>query len=102
MYANEDYFPNILKPLFSILQLYSGVYMNNVVSLIVFLAPVYALNLSIDVFAEVLVVMAMNTLMTALTGFRTTFPRWLGFVVVLFYPVSLASTYLLTYGLGWP
>ncbi|KAH6829132.1 hypothetical protein C2S53_013280 [Perilla frutescens var. hirtella] len=44
--------------------LYSGVYMNNVVSLIVFLGPVYVLNLSIDVFAEVLVVMAMNTLMT--------------------------------------
>ena len=82
--------------------LYSGVYMNNVVSLIVFLGPVYVLNLSIDVFAEVLVVMAMNTLMTGLTGFRTTFPRWLGYVALLLYPVSLASTYVLTDVLGWP
>lgn len=84
------------------MQLYSGVYMSNVVSLIVFLGPVYALNLSIDVFAEVLVVMTINTLMTALTGFRTTFPRWFGYAVVLLYPVSLASTYVLTYVLGWP
>ncbi|XP_057764343.1 sodium/calcium exchanger NCL2-like [Salvia miltiorrhiza] len=82
--------------------LYNSVYMNNVVSLIVFLAPVYALNLSVDVFAEVLVVITMNTVMTALTGFRTSFPRWLGYVVLLLYPVSLASTYVLTYVLGWP
>ncbi|KAG6419217.1 hypothetical protein SASPL_121433 [Salvia splendens] len=54
--------------------LYSSVYMNNVASLIVFLAPVNALNLSVDVFAEVLVVITMNTVMTALTGFRTSFP----------------------------
>ncbi|KAL1537816.1 sodium/calcium exchanger NCL2-like [Salvia divinorum] len=82
--------------------LYSGVYMNNVVSLIVFLAPVYALNLSTDVFVEVLVVIVMNTVMVALTGFRTSFPRWLGYVVVLLYPVTLAATYLLTDVLGLP
>lgn len=75
--------------------------MNNVVSLIGFLAPVYILNLSVDVFAEALVVMTINTLMTVLTGFRTTFPRWSGYVVVMLYPVSLASTYLLTNVLGW-
>lgn len=84
------------------MQLYTTVYMNNVVSLIVFLAPVYALNLSVDVFAEVLVVITMNTVMTALTGFRTSFPSWLGYVVVMLYPVSLALTYVLTYVLGWP
>lgn len=84
------------------MQLYSGVYMNNVVSLIVFLTPVYALNLSTDVLVEVLVVIVMNTGMAALTGFRTTFPRWLGYVVVLLYPVTLAATYLLTDVLGLP
>ncbi|KAG6392017.1 hypothetical protein SASPL_146219 [Salvia splendens] len=82
--------------------LYSGVYMNNVVSLIVFLTPVYALNLSTDVLVEVLVVIVMNTGMAALTGFRTSFPRWLGYVVVLLYPVTLAVTYLLTDVLGLP
>ncbi|KAI3456190.1 hypothetical protein Pfo_012853 [Paulownia fortunei] len=81
--------------------LYGGVYMNNVIGMIVFLAPVYARNLSADVFAEVLVVLIICILMTLLTSFCTTFPRWLGYLVLLLYPISLALVYLLTSVLGW-
>ncbi|KAI3456191.1 hypothetical protein Pfo_012854 [Paulownia fortunei] len=81
--------------------LYGGVYMNNIIGLIVFLAPVYARNLSADVFAEVLVVLIICILMTLLTSFCTTFPRWIGYLVLLLYPISLAVVYLLTSVLGW-
>lgn len=84
------------------MQLYGGVYMNNVISLLVFLAPVYALNLSVDVFAEILVVLTILIFMTLLTSLCTKFPRWLGYIVLLLYPVSLAVIYLLTSVIGWP
>lgn len=76
--------------------------MNNMIGLIVFLAPVYGRNLSADVFAEVLVVLIICILVTLLTSFRTTYPRWMGYLVVLLYPVSLALVYLVTSVLGWP
>ncbi|KAK6124361.1 hypothetical protein DH2020_041854 [Rehmannia glutinosa] len=76
--------------------IYGDVYMNNIIGLIVFLAPVYARNLWADVFAEVLVVLIICILMTLLTSFRTTFARWMGYVVLLLYPISLALVYLFT------
>ncbi|KAL9146274.1 hypothetical protein ABFS82_13G099900 [Erythranthe guttata] len=82
--------------------LYSGVYMNNIIGLIVFLAPVFARNLEADVFAQVAVVLVICIFMTLLTSLRTTFPRWLGCVVLLLYPISLAVVYLLTSVLGLP
>ncbi|KAK4399191.1 Sodium/calcium exchanger NCL1 [Sesamum angolense] len=81
--------------------LYGGVYMNNIIGLIVFLAPVYARNLQADSFAEILVVLIICILMTLLTSFRTTFPRWLGYLVLLLYPISLALIYLVTSVLNW-
>ncbi|KAG8385479.1 hypothetical protein BUALT_Bualt03G0049600 [Buddleja alternifolia] len=82
--------------------LYSGVYMNNIMGMIVFLAPVYARKLSADVFSEVLFVIGICILMTIFTSFRTSYARWMGYVVLLMYPVSLAIVYLLTDVLGWP
>ncbi|KAL8468161.1 hypothetical protein ACS0TY_031414 [Phlomoides rotata] len=82
--------------------LYGGVYMNNVISLLVFLAPVYALNLSVDVFAEIIVVLIILIFMTLLTSLCTKFPRWLGYLVLTLYPASLAFIYLLTSVIGWP
>ncbi|KAK6133481.1 hypothetical protein DH2020_032774 [Rehmannia glutinosa] len=73
--------------------LYGGVYMNNIIGLIVFLAPVYARNLSSDVSAEVLVVLMICIVMSIFSSFRTTFPRWTGYVVLLLYPISLATVY---------
>lgn len=81
--------------------IYGGVYMNNIIGLIVFLAPVYARNLSADVFAEVLIVVIICVLMTGFASVRTTFPRWMGYVVLSLYPISLALIYLVTAVLGW-
>ncbi|KAK6124223.1 hypothetical protein DH2020_042059 [Rehmannia glutinosa] len=81
--------------------LYGGVYMNNIVGLIVFLAPVYARNLSADVFAEVVVVVIICILMTLFTSVCTKFSRRMGYFVLLLYPISLALVYLLTSFLGW-
>ncbi|GFP79734.1 nudix hydrolase 15 mitochondrial [Phtheirospermum japonicum] len=81
--------------------LYGGVYMNNIIGLIVFLAPVYARNLTSDVSAEVLVVLLICIVMTIFISFRTTFPRWTGYLVLLLYPISLATVYVLTSVFGW-
>ncbi|KAL0442691.1 UNVERIFIED_CONTAM: Sodium/calcium exchanger NCL2 [Sesamum latifolium] len=81
--------------------LYGGVYMNNIIGLIVFLAPVYARNLQADSFAEIVVVLIICILMTLLASFRTAFPRWLGYLVLLLYPISLALIYLVTSVLNW-
>ncbi|KAK6149986.1 hypothetical protein DH2020_017511 [Rehmannia glutinosa] len=81
--------------------LYGGVYMNNIVGLLVFLAPVYARNLSADVFAEVVVVVIICILMTLFTSVCTKFSRRMGYFVLLLYPISLALVYLLTSFLGW-
>ncbi|KAL2475269.1 sodium/calcium exchanger family protein/calcium-binding EF hand family protein [Abeliophyllum distichum] len=81
--------------------LYSAVYMNNVIGLMVFLAPVYVRNLSSDVSAEVVVLLIICILMTAFTSFCTTFPRWTSYIVLLLYPISLASVYVLTSVFGW-
>lgn len=82
-------------------QLYGGVYMNNIIGLIVFLAPVYAQNLASDVSAEILVVLVICIVMVSFASFNTTFPRWAGYLVLALYPVSLATVYVLTSVLGW-
>ncbi|KZV51104.1 hypothetical protein F511_01896 [Dorcoceras hygrometricum] len=82
--------------------LYGGVFMNNIIGLIVFLTPVYARDLMSNVSAEVLVVLIICIVMTLLTCFRTKYPVWVGYLVLLLYPISLASVYVLTNVLGWP
>ncbi|CAI9783707.1 unnamed protein product [Fraxinus pennsylvanica] len=81
--------------------LYGAVYMNNVIGLIVFLAPVYVRNLSSDVSAEVVVLLVVCILMTLFTSCCTTFHRWTSYIVLLLYPISLASVYVLTSVFGW-
>ncbi|KAL3643492.1 hypothetical protein CASFOL_014307 [Castilleja foliolosa] len=76
--------------------LYGGVYMNNIIGLIVFLAPSFARNLWADVFAEIAVVLVICTMMTIFTSIRTTFSRLTGYLVLLLYPISLALVYLYT------
>ncbi|KAL3851372.1 hypothetical protein ACJIZ3_013254 [Penstemon smallii] len=76
--------------------LYGGVYMNNIIGLIVYLAPVYARNLSSDVSTEIMVVLIICILMTVFTSFRITYTRWMGYLAVLLYPISLGIVYLLT------
>ncbi|GFQ05351.1 hypothetical protein PHJA_002679200 [Phtheirospermum japonicum] len=76
--------------------LYGGVYMNNIIGLIVFLAPSFARHLWADVFAEIVVVLIICIMMALLTSLRTTFTRLTGYLVLLLYPISLALVYLLT------
>ncbi|CAA0817834.1 sodium/calcium exchanger family protein / calcium-binding EF hand family protein [Striga hermonthica] len=76
--------------------LYGGVYMNNIMGLIAFLAPVFLRHLWADVFGEILVVLIVCILMTVLTSMRTMFTRLTGYLVLLLYPISLALVYLLT------
>ncbi|KAH6795384.1 hypothetical protein C2S51_036370 [Perilla frutescens var. frutescens] len=81
--------------------LYGGVFMNNMIGLMPFLAPVYFRNLSSDASAELLVVLLICIIMGIFTGFNTTFPRWTGYLVLIIYPISLAIVYVLTSVLGW-
>ncbi|KZV51103.1 hypothetical protein F511_01895 [Dorcoceras hygrometricum] len=81
--------------------LYGGVFMNNIIGSITFLTPVYARDLISDVSAEVVVVLIICVVMTILTSFRTTFPVWVGYLVLLLYPISLAFVYLLTFVFDW-
>lgn len=83
-------------------QLYGGVFMNNMIGLMPFLAPVYFHNLSSDVSAELLVVLLICIIMGIFTSFNTTFPRWTGYLVLSLYPISLVTVYVLTSVLGWP
>lgn len=75
--------------------------MNNVIGLIVFLAPVYARNLASDVSAELQVVLIICIVMSIFTSFCTTFPHWTGYLVLVLYPISLASVYFLTSVSRW-
>ncbi|XP_073122308.1 sodium/calcium exchanger NCL2-like [Henckelia pumila] len=81
--------------------LYGGVFMNNIIGLIVFLTPVYARDLNSTVSVEVVVVLIICIVMTLLTCLRTTYPIWVGYLVLFLYPISLALVYLLTSVLGW-
>lgn len=83
------------------LQIYNGVFMNNVMGLATFLALVYIKDISWDVSAEVLLVLLICTVMGFLSRFLTKFPLWIGIIAYILYPVSLVFLYVLTTVLGW-
>ncbi|KAL5575309.1 hypothetical protein UlMin_017008 [Ulmus minor] len=82
-------------------EIYTGVFMNNMVGLIIFLSLVFFRNLSWDVSAEVLVVLVICLVMGLCACFITRFPVWTSIVAVLLYPISLLMLYVLTAVLGW-
>lgn len=84
------------------LQIYNGVFMNNVMGLATFLALVYIKDISWDVSAEVLLVLLICTVMGCLSSILTRFPAWIGILAYALYPVSLLLLYVLTEVLGWP
>lgn len=83
------------------LQVYQGVFMNNVMGLATFLALVYIKDITWDVSAEVLVVLLICTLMGTITSFCTKFQFWMCILAYALYPVSLLLLYILTSVLGW-
>ncbi|KAJ0927613.1 putative EF-hand domain pair protein CML [Helianthus annuus] len=82
-------------------QIYSGVFMSNMSSLITFLLTVYIRDLPWDVSAEVLVVLIICGVMGVFTSTRIVFPLWTGYAGYLLYPISLLMLYLLTAIWGW-
>ncbi|KAL5576625.1 hypothetical protein UlMin_018324 [Ulmus minor] len=82
-------------------EIYTGVFMNNMMGLIIFLSLVYFRNLSWDVSAEVLVVLVICLVMGLCACFITRFPVWTSIVAALLYPISLLMLYVLTAVLGW-
>ncbi|PON57406.1 Parvalbumin [Trema orientale] len=82
-------------------EIYNGVFLNNIMGLIILLGLVYLRNLSWNVSVQVLVVLIICTIMGLYTSFCTKFPVWTSIVAFALYPISLLSIYLLTYVFGW-
>lgn len=82
-------------------QIYGGVFMNNIMGLAIFLLLVYIRDLSWDVSAEVLVILIICTAMGLFGSFITKIPFWTCIIVYLLYPISLLLLYILTEVLGW-
>ncbi|XP_077226814.1 sodium/calcium exchanger NCL1-like [Tasmannia lanceolata] len=82
-------------------EIYGAVTMNNILCLAVFLALVYARDLTWDFSAEVLVILIVSIVMGLFGSFRTTFSLWTCFIAFLLYPFSLALVYVLDYVFGW-
>ncbi|KAK4858859.1 hypothetical protein QYF36_023071 [Acer negundo] len=82
-------------------EIYGGVFMNNMMGLVIFLTLVYIRNISWDVSAEVLIVLIICTAMGVFASFSTKFPFWTSIVAYLLYPISLLLLYIFTEVLGW-
>lgn len=82
-------------------QIYGSVFMGNMIGLTTFLLVVYIRDIPVDASAEFLVAIIICTGMGVFTGFRTTFPLWTSYLVILMYPISLVTLYILTTILGW-
>ncbi|XP_074365186.1 sodium/calcium exchanger NCL1-like [Apium graveolens] len=82
-------------------QIYGSVFMSNLISITTFLIVIYVRDIPVDATAEFLVAIVICTGMGLFTSFRTTFPVWTSYLVILLYPVSLVTLYVLTITLGW-
>ncbi|KAK3207018.1 hypothetical protein Dsin_021064 [Dipteronia sinensis] len=82
-------------------EIYGGVFMNNMMGLVIFLMLVYIRNISWDVSAEVLIVLINCTAMGVFASFSKKFPFWTSIVAYLMYPISLLLLFIFTEVLGW-
>ncbi|KAK9152951.1 hypothetical protein Sjap_000431 [Stephania japonica] len=82
-------------------EIYSAVFMNNLVGLAMFLGIVYLRGLVWDFSAEVFIVLVVCLVMGFYTSFNTTFPLWTSLVLYMLYPLSILLLYVLTYFFGW-
>lgn len=76
-----------------VMQIYSGVFMNNVLGFSVLLLLIYVRGMTWEYSAEVLVVVVVCATVGVFTSFRTTFPLWTSFLAYLLYPLSLLLVY---------
>nr|DAD21137.1 TPA_asm: hypothetical protein HUJ06_022600 [Nelumbo nucifera] len=82
-------------------EIYSAVFMNNIVGISIFLVLVYIRGLAWDFSAEVLVVLIVCIVMGLVSGFCNVFPLWTSIVAYLLYPFSLLLVFILIYFFGW-
>ncbi|XP_017222088.1 sodium/calcium exchanger NCL1-like [Daucus carota subsp. sativus] len=82
-------------------QIYGSVFMSNLISLTTFLTVVYIRDIPVAATAEFLVAIVICTVMGVFASFRTAFPLWTSYLVILMYPTSLVTLYVLTSVLGW-
>ena len=75
--------------------------MSNLISLTTFLTVVYIRDIPVAATAEFLVAIVICTVMGVFASFRTAFPLWTSYLVILMYPTSLVTLYVLTSVLGW-
>ena len=92
----SEKFELMISKMYHCLQIYTGVFMNNMVGLIIFLSLVYFRNLAWDVSAEVLVVLVICLVTGLCACFITRFPFWTGVVAVPLYLILLFILYVLT------
>lgn len=74
--------------------------MNNLVCYAVFLAIVYARDLTWEFSSEALVALAVTVIVGLVAGLKMAFPLWTSIAACLLYPLGLALVYLLRYVLG--
>lgn len=78
-------------------EIYSGVFMNNILGFSVLLSLIYWRDLSWNFSAEVLIVLIVCTIVGLIASFRSTFPVWMSFLSFFLYPLSLLLVYILEY-----
>ncbi|KAF4398238.1 hypothetical protein G4B88_009854 [Cannabis sativa] len=77
-------------------EIYNGVFLNNMMGLIILLGLVYCRNLSWDVSSHVLVVLIICAIMGFYTSFCSKFPVWTSIIAFALYPFSLLTIYYVT------
>lgn len=83
------------------MQIYGGVFMNNVLGFSVLLAIIYVREMTWEFSAEVLVVLIVCLVVGLIASVRSTFPLWTAFVAFLLYPLSLLLVYILNDVIGY-
>ncbi|KAK9265345.1 hypothetical protein L1049_027214 [Liquidambar formosana] len=76
-------------------EIYSGVFMNNILGFCVLLSLIYARGLTWDFSAEVLVVVIVCAIVGLSASFCSAFPVWSSIIAYLLYPLSLLLVYFL-------
>eukprot|EP00898_Chlorokybus_atmophyticus_P007545 jgi/Chlat1/7792/Chrsp66S07248 len=82
-------------------QIYGAITMNNTLCLGIFLVLVWARGLVWNFSSEVLVILLCTFAIGYIGSRHLTFPHWMAYLALAFYPLSIALVAFLDYGLGW-
>lgn len=76
-------------------EIYGTAFMNNILGLAVLLSLIYFRGITWDFSTEVVMVLAVSTIIGSLASFSTVFPIWTAILAYLLYPLSLILVYVL-------